>query len=122
MKTYKQRSTVDLFKVTPYAKFHKEFIWAAQNDTKYVSWQAKVWTQWSKNHHFKWHRGLAENLHGRVVRDSGNCKLDVNEDNCVPKFQFWKEVARQYAAVSAEKGFNLTKLGCQEGIDTQWNW
>ena len=37
----------------------------------------------------------------------------------MPKFQFWKEVARQYHAVS-QGDFNITKLGCKEGVDTLW--
>lgn len=72
-------------------------------------------------HHFKWHNGLKQNLAQRTLRDSGDCILDVNEDTCTPKFQFWQEVARQYRAV-ATGSFNITGLGCKEGIETFWNW
>jgi hypothetical protein len=64
---------------------------------------------------------MLNNLYQRTVRDNGNCVLGVNEDTCTPNFQFWQEVARQYAAVSSG-GFNTTKLGCREGVDTFWNW
>ena len=47
--------------------------------------------------------------------------LNVMQDSCTPTFQFWKEVAKQYQVVS-QGGFNVTKLGCKEGIDTFWNW
>ena len=80
-----------------------------------------MWSKWTKAHHFKWHSGLMENLRHRAERDSGNCILGVNEDICVPKFQFWREVARQYQAVS-QGDFNITKMGCKEGVDTLWNW
>lgn len=84
-------------------------------------WVAKVWGTWSKVHHFKWHDGMKQNLYHRTQRDNGDCVLGENEDSCHPTFQFWKEVARQYAAISSGT-FNLTRLGCKEGVDTFWNW
>ena len=72
-------------------------------------------------HHFKWTSSIVQNLYKRTLRDNGDCVLGVNEDTCTPNFQFWQEVARQYAAISSG-GFNITKLGCREGVDTFWNW
>ena len=40
-------------------------------------WDARMWSKWTKAHHFKWHLGLTENLRHRAARDSGNCILEV---------------------------------------------
>ena len=123
MKTYKQRSTVDLYKVTPYYMYRRRFRDGQRSEMLHYGWgKAKAFSQWTKNHHFKWHTGLQQNLYHRVLRDSGDCVLGVNEDTCSPKFQFWQEVARQYAAISSGEGFNISELGCQEGVETLWNW
>jgi len=127
MKQYKQRSTVDLYRKTPYFRYRHGYI-ASQKEQQLqtrlkgtVPWIAKRWPKWTKVHHFKWHTGTLKNLYQRNVRDNGDCILGVNEDNCKPNFQFWKEVARQYAAVSSG-GFNITALNCHVGLETFWNW
>lgn len=83
--------------------------------------KAKLWSTWAKVHHFKWHSSLTENLKRRAERDSGDCKLGVNEETCKPNFQFWREVAKQYAAIS-NGPLNVAQLRCKEGIDTLWTW
>ena len=84
-------------------------------------WVAKMWKKWTQVHHFKWHDGMRQNLQHRAVRDSGDCVLGVNEETCKPNFMFWHEVARQYAQITSGN-FNLTKLGCDEDLQTFWNY
>ena len=117
MKQYKQRAPTDMYNLTPYSRFTKQYEEVAD-----FGWQAKRWTTWTKVHHFKWHASVLDNLILRMVRDSGNCILNVNEDNCQPVFQFWKEVARQVYALNATHSINITSLHCQEGVDTLWSW
>ena len=78
-----------------------------------MPWEDKISSQWSVVHHMKWHSGLVENLRHRKERDSGDCMLGVNEESCLPHFQFWKEVARQYAAISSPTGLNISHLNCR---------
>lgn len=65
---------------------------------------------------------MLDNLLSRMVRDSGDCVLEVNEDNCQPVFQFWQEVARQFMRLNATQSIDITDLDCKEGVDTLWNW
>ena len=122
MKKYKQRTTVDLFNMTPYYRFRSKYQHQMMHPRTLVQWKAQPWSRWTQVHHFKWHSALVINLSKRAMRDSGDCMLGVNEDSCTPKFQFWKEVARQYAALKSINAFNISELGCKEGVDTLWNW
>lgn len=118
LKRYKQRTTRDMYAFTPY-KQHAEMY---ANSVDSPGWQARRWLTWSKVHHFKWHAAVLDNLYSRMVRDSGNCLLGVNEDDCQPVFQFWQEVARQFHILNATRSINITDLNCREGADTLWNW
>ena len=118
MKRYKQRSTEDVYELTPYYQYADRFARSAASP----GWQAKRWRTWSKVHHFKWHRSVLDNLLSRMVRDSGNCQLGINENHCKPVFQFWQEVARQFQQLNQTKSINITGLDCAVGIDTFWNW
>ena len=117
MKRYKQRTLRDLYDLTPYSHYSEKYAFSGSE-----GWRAKQWTAWTKVHHFKWHAAVLDNLLYRMVRDSGNCLLDVNEDNCQPVFQFWKEVARQYHSLNATRSIDIDSMGCKEGVDTLWKW
>lgn len=117
MKMYKQRAGTDVFQSTPYPVYSDRYAQSADS----TGWHAKQWTQWTKVHHFKWHSAVLDNLHFRMVRDSGNCILGINEHECQPKFQFWKEVARQFQVLNASRSINITDLNCQEDVETLWN-
>jgi len=128
MKKYKQRSTVNIYKKTPYYRYRDSYHHVRKVTRRMgssgngpIEWVAQQWSKWAKVHHFKWHAGIITNLQKRNSRDSGNCILGVNEDTCIPNFQFWQEVARQFSALSSG-GLNLTKMECKEGIETFWNW
>ena len=120
-KLYKQRAAQDLYKYTPYSRFRASFLaWEAHKQAGMLAelqdptpWEARRFSIWSRAHHVKWHSGLVDNLRHRQERDSGNCRLGVNEDTCLPAFQFWKEVARQYEAISSPEGLNITQLRCR---------
>ena len=118
MKRYKQRTTQDVFAYTPYKHYPKQY--AQSVDAS--GWQARRWQTWAKVHHFKWHAAVLDNLLSRMVRDSGDCLLDVNEDSCQPTFQFWQEVARQFQKLNATQSIDITDLDCKTGVDTLWNW
>lgn len=118
MKRYKQRTTQDVFAYTPYKGRPQEYAASSQMP----GWQAKRWSQWTKVHHFKWHAAVLDNLLSRMVRDSGDCLLNVNENSCQPVFQFWQEVARQYAALNVTRRIDISNLNCKENVDTLWNW
>lgn len=118
MKRYKQRTTQDVFDLTPYREYASRYADAANSP----GWQAKAWLSWTKVHHFKWHAAVLDNLLSRMLRDSGNCILDINEDACQPKFPFWKEVARQFTVLNTTRSIDISGLECKEGVDTLWNW
>ena len=118
MKRYKQRTLENLYKLTPYKQYASRYLSPANKS----GWEARQWSAWTKVHHFKWHGSILENLRLRMVRDSGNCELDVNEDNCQPVFQFWKEVALTFHELNITRSINITSMGCKEGVDTLWNW
>ena len=120
MKRYKQRTSSDVYMLTPYSKFADRY---AFHTTPYnQGWNAKQWSVWTKVHHFKWHAAVLENLRLRMTRDNGDCVLNVNEDDCQPNFQFWKELARQFDALNATRRIDTKLLGCQVGLDTLWTW
>ena len=110
MKHYKQRTLRDVYNMTPYS-------WYPSMYTGADGWQTKQYPVWLRVHHFKWHQGVLDNLHFRMVRDSGDCLLGVNEDKCQPIFQFWKEVARQYESLALTHSVNITSLKCKQGVD-----
>ena len=118
MKRYKQRTLEDLYSLTPYKQYASRYL-SSENTS---GWEARQWSAWTKVHHFKWHASILENLRLRMVRDSGNCELNVNEDDCQPVFQFWKEVALTFHELNATRSINITSMGCKEGIDTLWKW
>lgn len=118
MKKYKQRTIHDVYDMTPYSQYQDRYGPCANN----FGWQAKQWSIWAKAHHFKWSAAVLENLYNRMVRDSGDCVLGINENSCLPVFQFWKEVARQYHALKVTGRINITSLDCKEGVDTLWTW
>ena len=120
MKRYKQRTLRDLYDLTPYSRYVDKYEFSGTNDGK--GWRAKQWSHWTKVHHFKWHAAVLDNLLFRMARDSGDCLLDVNEENCQPVFQFWKEVARQFHSLNATRSIDISSMGCREGVDTLWNW
>ena len=120
MKRYKQRTLRDLYELTPYFEYASKYDIAGTHDGK--GWRAKQWSSWTKVHHFKWHAAVLDNLLYRMVRDSGDCLLDVNEDHCQPVFQFWKEVARQFHTLNSTRSIDISSMGCKEGVDTLWDW
>ncbi len=120
MKRYKQRTLRDLYDLTPYSQYSDDYQFSGSEDG--TGWRAKQWSAWTKVHHFKWHAAVLDNLLFRMVRDSGNCLLDINEDDCQPVFQFWKEVARQFQSLNATRSIDINSMGCKEGVDTLWNW
>ena len=66
--------------------------------------------------------GILDNLRFRMIRDSGDCVLGFNENECHPTFQFWQEVARQYDTLVSTNRVNIRLLDCKEGVDTLWTW
>ena len=120
MKRYKQRTLRDLYDLTPYSEYTAKYHWPGTRDGK--GWHARQWSRWTKVHHFKWHAAVLDNLLYRMVRDSGDCLLGVNEDHCQPVFQFWKEVARQFHSLNSTQSIDITSMGCKEGVDTLWDW
>lgn len=118
LKRYKQRTTRDVFAYTPYQQYAPQYA----DSVEASGWQAKRWLTWTKVHHFKWHAAVLDNLLSRMVRDSGDCLLDVNEAECNPVFQFWQEVARQFKKLNATQSIDITDMDCKEGVDTLWNW
>ena len=118
MKRYKQRTLEDLYSLTPYSQHAARY--AATGTSE--GWHARRWSAWTKVHHFKWHASILDNLRLRMIRDSGDCELNVNEDSCQPKFQFWKEVALTFQELNATQSINITSLDCKEGVETLWNW
>ena len=120
MKRYKQRTLKDLYQLTPYAQHSERYV--LSGTTSSTGWRAKQFSVWTKIHHFKWHAAILDNLFDRVSRDSGNCVLNVNEDDCQPKFQFWKERARQLDLFNRTRSIDVTSMDCKEGVDTFWDW
>ena len=118
MKRYKQRTLEDLYSLTPYKQHALHYAADANTD----GWKARQWSAWTKVHHFKWHASILDNLRLRMIRDSGNCVLNINEDSCQPVFQFWKEVALTFHELNASRSINITSLGCKEGVETLWKW
>lgn len=116
MKRFKQRSSHDLYNYTPYKNHMSKYAGSVNSS----GWQARPWQTWTKVHHFKWYFAMLENLQARMVKDSGNCLLGVNELECQPEFQFWQEVARQFHKLNATQTIDITGLKCKEGIDTLW--
>ena len=120
MKLYKQRTLRDLYGMTPYSQYADRYV--VSGATNSTGWRAKQWSAWTKVHHFKWHAAVLDNLLFRMSRDSGDCLLDVNEQDCQPVFQFWREVARQFQSLNATRSIDISKLDCKEGVDTLWSW
>lgn len=118
VKRFKQRSTHDLYNYTPYKQYADRY---AETVTA-PGWRAQRWQTWTKVHHFKWFSAVLDNLQARMVRESGDCLLSINEHSCRPVSQFWHEIARQYHKINSTQRINIKELQCQEGIDTLWNW
>ena len=120
MKRYKQRTFKDLYELTPYAQNSDQYALSGTGNS--TGWRAKQWSVWTKVHHFKWHAAVLDHLFNRVSRDSGDCMLGVNEDDCQPAFQFWKERARQFNLFNRTRSIDIDSIGCKEGVDTLWDW
>ena len=120
MRRYKQRALRDLYELTSYAQYSDHYAFAGTNNSS--GCRAKQWTTWTKVHHFKCHATVWDNLQHRVSRESGNCILNVNEDDCQPSFHFWKERARQLILFNKTRSIDINSMACKEGVDSLWNW
>lgn len=120
MKRYKQRTLRDLYNLTPYYQYADRYVISGTGNTS--GWRSKQWSVLTKIHHFKWHAAVLDNMLDRMARDNGDCLLGVNEDSCDPVFQFWKEIALEFHAFNATQSVNISALGCNEDVDTLWDW